>query len=182
MMNFKKRVIFEDVQARRYLVTEAEQKLERLSDCIEWIKSNGVDVLNDKQKKHFLTDMTHYFTETFYKKNKRKIQLEISPSKMLDLLDVNINDLERLAQKYYDNPAVVQLKAGEFVTWVDPRRYTKFTENEEENMKLDVLKELETVLKKVEKYNKVYPIDLCRAVNGFANYNTANNSYYLVKS
>lgn len=97
----------------------------------------------------------------------------------MDLLDINILELQRILDKYLNNPIRIQIRKGEYSAAVTPEKYVMFTKTELENEMLEAMNEFVESLKKIEKYKKVYPFDICRGTSRFMNFDTSTGKYFL---
>lgn len=178
-MSFDRKVIYENTSLRDQYNREAEQKLNLLNDAIEWCKKYGVKISSKKDRHLFKADFVEFFKDKFYSINSKKSGLPINVNKLMDLLDVDISELEKIEEKYLQNQTVIHIKNDEYVTMVTPEKYVQFTESELENEMLEVLNEFLRSLKKVEKYKSVYPFDICRGTGRFMNFDQYSGKYFL---
>lgn len=178
-MSFERKVIFEDTRLRDLSNRQAKEKLELLNKAVEWCKIKGVKLETKKEKEEFKIDFVEFFKKKFYSINGTKTGLPLNVNKLMDLLDINILELQRILDKYLNNPIRIQIRKGEYSAAVTPEKYVMFTKTELENEMLEAMNEFVESLKKIEKYKKVYPFDICRGTSRFMNFDTSTGKYFL---
>ncbi len=132
-MSFERKVIFEDTRLRDLSNRQAKEKLELLNKAIEWCKIKGVKLETKKEKEEFKIDFVEFFKKKFYSINGTKTGLPLNVNKLMDLLDINILELQRILDKYLNNPIRIQIRKGEYSAAVTPEKYVMFTKTELEN-------------------------------------------------
>ena len=97
-MSFERKVIFEDTRLRDLSNRQAKEKLELLNKAIEWCKIKGVKLETKKEKEEFKIDFVEFFKKKFYSINGTKTGLPLNVNKLMDLLDINILELQRILE------------------------------------------------------------------------------------
>jgi hypothetical protein len=88
---FTPKIIRIDLEGYKIAQAIAEKKLKALDDLrLEYIKQTKSEIIDFKA---LSTDANIYATETIYNSNKDLIKIDITPAKMLDLLDINLSQL-----------------------------------------------------------------------------------------
>ena len=98
-----------------------------------------------------------------------------------DLINNNEEILAQLSDFLNLNikPSKIEIRKGEYSGIVTPEKYVLFTKTEIENEMLEAMDEFVKSLKRIEKYKKVYPFDICRGTSRFMNFDTSTGKYFL---
>ena len=137
----------------------------------------------------FAVDPVNHFKYLWFEKNSKKIELSINVDKLLDLSDINVSELKQLARKYEANRSELSIaddkktKLFKYCVQVDRNKFARFTTSEEQNKKVKAINSFLKEVKKLEKdVCKIYPYDLCMALNGgnLIRYNTREEKYDLM--
>ena len=89
---------------------------------------------------------------------------DIKPSKLAVLLDVPLEELSALKERYMAIKQSIKLSKGKYVTDVSKDTYSIFTRNEKENKLLSQVNKLKAVVDDIEQENKVYKMSLAQSM------------------
>ena len=70
-------------------------------------------------------------------------------------------------------------KSNKWENTLPKEAYTRFTQDEEENEKYEVIKELNNVLGKISKWKHVYPLNIIQGTSNFVDYDRDRERYML---
>ena len=156
-------------------VKEAEDRIKVVQVALEWCEKQ-VDI-NKIDRKMFLADMVAEFNKQLDSQKGDIVKQKIAVEKLHFLLDVSISQLMEIQKQYERFDAQVYVKDDDFVSGVSLEDYTRYTINEKENEKLIKANLFIDAIDMVSKYNKTYPVDLCRGTSNFITYNFRENKY-----
>lgn len=160
-------------------IKQAEAKIENFRAALNFAYNNHVKE-TDLSDTAFNESFTQEFERCFIKANSKKVQLEISYKKLLDLLSVNLDTLKELEYKHHENPAQLEIVDNETVaSEVSIEDFTVYTRNESENKRLAAKENLVKALNEVSEYSKVYPLSVIQATSNFVLFDIAKNEYRL---
>ena len=151
-MKFKKRIIATHKEAIKEAEAVAEEKMNILSKALEQAEKH-IEVTYFKE---FCEDFISYTTKKIVEKNKGLKELNLSNDKVLNLLDINLNELYELQVQFEENKTKLYYdKNGKPFTRVDKQQYISYTKNEEENRRIEAI---ENFIKSVEALEEFYHI------------------------
>lgn len=151
-MKFKKRIIATHKEAIKEAEAVAEEKMNILSKALEQAEKH-IEVTYFKE---FCEDFISYTTKKIVEKNKALKDLNLSNDKVLNLLDINLNELYELQVQFEENKTKIYYdKNGKPFTKVDKQQYISYTKNEEENRRIEAI---ENFIKSVEALEEFYHI------------------------
>ena len=161
-MPFKKKVISIDNEGLKQAENVAEAKITLLQKAIDEAKKHvTVDDL-----KAFSEDFIFYTTKKIIDKNKSLKELNLSPDKVLSLLDIDLNKLYNIQVEFEENKTKVYFdKEGSPFTRVDKEQFIKYTKSEEENERLKAIQNLIASIDDLQQYYHVYKGDLQRVTS-----------------
>ena len=168
---------------------DAELKLKMLDEMLVWCANKDIYIKSKKDMQMFAVDPVNHFKYLWFEKNSKKIELSINVDKLLDLSDINVSELKQLARKYEANRSELSIaddkktKLFKYCVQVDRNKFARFTTSEEQNKKVKAINSFLKEVKKLEKdVCKIYPYDLCMALNGgnLIRYNTREEKYDLM--
>ena len=179
---FKRLPIYFDNRQYSRDVTECNWQMVHLNSALSWcgkyVNTSTFDMVR------FKLDPMSEFLMHLKEENKDKIQLEVSAHKIADLLEIDmspfIKDINQI-RKYqrFTQYVVWNEKENEWEQKLPKENYTRFTENEDDNEKLSVIEELNTVLEKIGKWKHVYPLNIMQGTSGFVEYNNELEKFIL---
>ena len=161
-MGFKKKVISTNNEGLKQAEKVAEAKITLLQSAIDEAKKHiTVDDL-----KAFGEDFISYTTKKIIDKNKSLKSLNLSPDKVLSLLDIDLNKLYNIQVEFEENKTKVYFdKEGSPFTRVDKEQFIKYTKSEEENERLQAIQNLLASIDDLQQYYHVYKGDLQRVTS-----------------
>ena len=135
-MKFNKQLIFFDSEGYNEAMKMAERKLSALDKCrMEALKHIELDDL-----KAFEQDMLTYVKQRAVSANKAVNGLGLSIDNSVLLIGLNWAKLSDLSQAYYSLSEQVEWKDGVPYVLVDKERFERYTSNEEQNKKWELVK------------------------------------------
>ena len=152
-MKFKKKVITISNEGLKQAEKLAEAKITLLQAAIDEAKKHvTVDDL-----KAFSEGFISYTTKKVIDKNKSLKSLNLSPNKILNLLEIDLNKLYNIQVEFEENKTKVYFdKEGSPFTRVDKNQFIKYTKSEEENERLDVFQSFISSLEEMSKHTHIY--------------------------
>lgn len=151
-MKFKKKIIATNKDAINEAEAIAQQKMTILSDALKEAEKH-IEVTYFKE---FCEDFISYTTKKIVENNKALKDLNLSNDKVLNLLDINLNELYELQVQFEENKTKLYYdKNGKPFTKVDKQQYISYTKNEEENRRIEAI---ENFIKSVEALEEFYHI------------------------
>lgn len=173
-MKFKKKVITINNEGLKQAENVAEAKITLLQKAIDEAKKHvTVDDL-----KAFGEDFISYTTKKIIDKNKSLKELNLSPDKVLSLLDIDLNKLYNIQVEFEENKTQLLFdKEGSPYTKVDKEQFIKYTKNEEENKRLEAFQYLIFSLEKIEKHTHVYKGEVARLTSNAVAYDLRLNKW-----
>ena len=161
-MKFKKKVITISNEGLKQAEKVAEAKITLLQAAIDEAKKHvTVDDL-----KAFSEDFIAYTTKKIIDKNKSLKSLNLSPDKVLSLLDIDLNKLYNIQVEFEENKTQLLFdKEGSPFTRVDKEQFIKYTKSEEENERLQAIQNLLASIDDLQQYYHVYKGDLQRVTS-----------------
>ena len=161
-MSFKKKVITINNEGLKQAENVAEAKITLLQSAIDEAKKHvTVDDL-----KAFSEDFIFYTTKKIIDKNKSLKELNLSPDKVLSLLDIDLNKLYNIQVEFEENKTQLLFdKEGSPFTRVDKEQFIKYTKSEEENERLQAIQNLLASIEDLQQYYHVYKGDLQRVTS-----------------
>lgn len=173
---FKKQLVWFDEYSYGEAVSNANWKLFKIQDAYRWCEERVNPKLIDK--KRFLKEgFVKIFYEALKEENKGKIQLDISASKLANLLDISVAPLLELQQEFDKIDYEIKVVGGIYKVVVDSELYKRYTRNEKENKALNVANELISALKKVDEYRTIRPAFIQNAFQNFIRYDHRDNVF-----
>ena len=161
-MPFKKKVISIDNEGLKQAEKVAEAKITLLQAAIDEAKKHiTIDDL-----KAFSEDFISYTTKKIIDKNKSLKELNLSPDKILNLLEIDLNKLYNIQVEFEENKTKVYFdKEGSPYTKVDKEQFIQYTKSEEENERLQAIQNLLASIDDLQQYYHVYKGDLQRVTS-----------------
>ena len=151
-MAFKKKIIATHKEAIKEAEAIAEEKMNILSKALEQAEKH----IEVTYFKGFCEDFISYTTKKIVENNKALKDLNLSNDKVLNLLDIDLNELYNLQVKFEENKTKIYFaKDGSPFTKVDKQQYISYTKNEEENRRIEAI---ENFIKSVEALEEFYHI------------------------
>ena len=158
-MSFKKKVITISNEGLKQAENVAEAKITLLQSAIDEAKKHvTIDDL-----KAFGEDFISYTTNKIIDKNKSLKELNLSPDKVLSLLEIDLNKLYNIQVEFEENKTQLLFdKEGSPYTKVDKEQFIQYTKNEEENKRLEAFQYLIVSLKEIAKTQHIYKGEVAR--------------------
>ena len=175
-MAFKKKVISISNEGLKQAEKVAEAKITLLQKAI------------DEAKKHVTIDDLKAFSEGFISYTTKKIidknnslkSLNLSPDKVLSLLEIDLNKLYNIQVEFEENKTQLLFdKEGSPYTRVDKEQFIQYTKNEDENERLKAIQNLLISIEDLQQYYHVYKGDIQRVTSNAVRYNMRNNQWYI---
>jgi hypothetical protein len=160
-MTFKKQLIAFSTAEYDKAVADAQEKIKRLYNALNWT-AKYILVEHIKLNEFMDNPMTE-FMRVFAEKWKVKYP-DIKPSKLAVLLDVPLEELSALKERYMAIKQPIKVSKGVYVANVSKDTYSIFTRNEKENKLLAQVNKLMAVVNEIEEDNKVYKMTLSQAM------------------
>ena len=173
-MEFKKKVISMSDEGLKQAEKVAEAKITLLQTAI------------DEAKKHVTIDDLKAFSEGFISYTTKKIidknnslkSLNLSPDKVLSLLEIDLNKLYNIQVEFEENKTQLLFdKEGSPFTKVDKNQFITWTKNEEENERLEAIQNLLISIEDLQQYYHVYKGDLQRVTSNAFRWDMRNNQW-----
>ena len=172
---FVKMKVWEDETSYNKAVESAQHKINIVKKGLEW-SAKYIDI--DKiDKKKFLADMVAEFNRQLEIQKGDITKVKLAVEKLHFLLEVHITELRAIREQYDRINVDVYVEDDDFVCGVSLEDFTRYTSTEEENQKLIIANNYIDAIEKVQKYNKTYPIDLCRGTTDFVKFDFRKNVY-----
>ena len=168
MSDFKKQLIAFSEADYKKAVANAEEKIKRLYNALNWTAK--YILVEHIKLNEFMDDPMDEFMRVFAEKWSVKYP-DIKPSKLAVLLDVPLNELSALKERYMAIKQSIKVSKGEYVANVSKDTYSLFTRNEKENKLLVQVNKLMAVLDEIEEDNKVYKMTLSQAIPNLLAFN-----------
>ncbi len=161
-MEFKKKVISMSDEGLKQAEKVAEAKITLLQKAIDETKKHvTIDDL-----KTFSEDFISYTTKKIIDKNKSLKSLNLSPDKVLSLLEIDLNKLYNIQVEFEENKTQLLFdKEGSPYTRVDKEQFIQYTKNEDENERLKAIQNLLISIEDLQQYYHVYKGDLQRVTS-----------------
>ena len=173
-MPFKKKVISIDNEGLKQAEKVAEAKITLLQAAIDEAKKHiTIDDL-----KAFSEDFISYTTKKIIDKNKSLKELNLSPDKILNLLEIDLNKLYNIQVEFEENKTKVYFdKEGSPFTRVDKEQFIQYTKSEEENERLQAIQNLLASIDDLQQYYHVYKGDIQRVTSNAVRYNMRTSQW-----
>ena len=173
-MGFKKKVITINNEGLKQAEKVAEAKITLLQAAIDEAKKH----VNIDDLKAFSEGFISYTTKKVIDKNKSLKELNLSPDKVLSLLDIDLDKLYNIQVEFEENKTQLLFdKEGSPFTKVDKNQFITWTKNEEENERLEAIQNLLISIEDLQQYYHVYKGDIQRVTSNAVRYNMRNNQW-----
>ena len=172
MTDFRKQLIAFSEADYNKAMSNAQEKIKRLYSTLNWT-AKYILVENIKLNE-FMDNPMDEFMRVFANKWEVKYP-DIKPSKLAMLLDVPLEELSALKQRYMAIKEPIKLSKGQYVANVSKDTYSIFTRNENENKLLAQVNKLMTAVDEIEEENKVYKMTLANAIPNLLAFNMMTN-------
>lgn len=162
-MMFKREAITINKEGLKLTEKLAEEKLNILNDAIN--EASKHCKINDL--KAFEEDFISYTTKTIVEENEAFKELKIRDSKILDLLEISLDELASIQELYRSNTTAVKFdKNGTPYTKVDTELYKTYTNSNEANLRLKSYKNLINAIEKASKHTHIYRGNISQVTSG----------------
>jgi len=176
MTDFKKQLIAFSEADYKKAVADAQEKIKRLYSALNWTAKH---ILVEHIKlNEFMDNPMDEFMRVFANKWEVKYP-DIKPSKLAMLLDVPLEELSALKERYMAIKQPIKVSKGQYVANVSKDTYSIFTRNEKENKLLSQVNKLMAVVDEIEEDNKVYRLTLANAMPNILQFNMRTNELHL---
>ena len=167
-----------DIEGYNKANEQAEAPLNNFNDALSWVYDNHVQE-GDISIEAFNDDMVVEYQKAFMKRNSKVIKLDVSFEKLLNLLDVDIEQLKELQYKHHDNPQVATViqPDDKLKVKIDMEDFTTYTKNQRENDMLEVAGDLMLALDKAKHFTKIYPLTITQGLSHFLLFDIKRNQY-----
>ena len=167
-----------DIEGYNKANEQAEALLNNFNDALRWVYDNHVQE-GDISIEAFNDDMVVEYQKAFMKRNSKVIKLDVSFEKLLNLLDVDIEQLKELQYKHHDNPQVATViqPDDKLKVKIDMEDFTTYTKNQRENDMLEVAGDLMLALDKAKHFTKIYPLTITQGLSHFLLFDIKRNQY-----
>ena len=102
----------------------------------------------------------------------------INADKMIGLLDIPIEELNRIAQKYYSIAVDIEVVNGIPTAQLDKEQFQLWTTCEKQNEKLRVARDFIKAVEHLSDYTKVYPLNMVNGTSGLVHFNARTQKFY----
>ena len=160
-MTFKKQLIAFSTADYDKAVADAQEKIKRLYNTLNWTAK--YILVEHIKLNEFMDYPMKEFMRVFAEKWSIKYP-DIKPSKLAVLLDVPLEELSALKERYMAIKQSIKLSKGKYVADVSKDTYSIFTRNEKENKLLAQVNKLKAVVDDIEQDSKVYKMTLAQAI------------------
>ena len=171
-MTFKKQLIAFSEADYNKAVADAQEKIKRLYNALNWTAK--YILIEHIKLNEFMENPMDEFMRVFANKWEVKSP-DIKPSKLAMLLDVPLNELSALKQRYEAIKEPIKISKGQYVANVSKDTYSIFTRNEKENKLLSQVNKLMAVVDEIEEDNKVFKMTLAQSMPQILQFNMRTN-------
>ena len=156
------KTVFTNSEGLKQAEKVAEAKITLLQSAIDEAKKHvTIDDL-----KAFSENFISYTTNKIIDKNKSLKSLNLSPDKVLSLLEIDLNKLYNIQVEFEENKNQLLFdKEGSPFTRVDKEQFIQYTKNEKENERLKAIQNLIASIEDLQQYYHVYKGDLQRVTS-----------------
>ena len=174
MAQFKPMLIRTDREGLKIAQKRIDEKIELYNEGVEWA-SKHTEIRNVES---FENDMVAEFKRSLLFKHEKNIGLPINADKMIGLLDIPIEELNRIAQKYYSIAVDIEVVNGIPTAQLDKDQFQLWTTCEEQNEKLRVARDFIKAVEHLSDYTKVYPFNMVNGTSGLVHFNARTQKFY----
>ena len=171
-MTFNKQLIAFSAADYDKAVADTQEKIKRLYNALNWTAK--YILVEHIKLNDFMDDPMTEFMRVFAEKWKVKYP-DIKPSKLAVLLDVPLEELSALKERYMAIKQPIKVSKGVYVANVSKDTYSIFTRNEKENKLLSQVNKLMAVVDDIEEDNKVYKMTLAQSIPNVLQFNMRTN-------
>lgn len=161
MSEFKRQIVAFSEPEYLKAIEDVNIKIKRLKDALKWCSSFVMTSNIDKEK--FADDCVAEFMRVFAEKWSVKYP-DIKAEKLAMLLDVPLEELSALKERYMAIKQPIKVSKGEYFANVSKDTYSVFTRNEKENKLLAQVNKLMEVVDDIEEENQVYKLTLAQSM------------------
>jgi hypothetical protein len=167
-MTFKKQLIaFSEADYNKAL-SDSQEKIKRLYSALNFTAK--YILVEHIKLNEFMENPMDEFMRVFAEKWSVKYP-DIKAEKLAMLLDVPLEELSALKERYMAIKQPVKVSKGQYVANVSKDTYSVFTRNEKENKLLAQVNKLMAVVDEIEEHNKVYKMTLAQSMPNLLNFN-----------
>ena len=175
MPKYRPVLIYFDQQGYDDAIEKARKKVELYKKAHAFV-SQYVDVDNSRR---FADSFTGYFVSRYYSLNKEKIQLQISPEKLIDLMEIDLVPLRECEEKYKLTEAEIAFNGIDAVPVpdVDRKPYEAYTESATQNEMLRDTKRFIEALNGLKKHVAVTASNIIAGTSNLVGYDVRKQEY-----
>lgn len=167
-MTFKKQLIAFSAPEYDKAMSDAQEKIKCLYNALNWTAK--YILVEHIKLNEFMSNPMDEFMRVFAEKWSVKYP-DIKAEKLAMLLDVPLNELSALKQRYMAIKQPIKVSKGVYVANVSKDTYSIFTRNEKENKLLAQVNKLKAVVDDIEQDNKVYKMTLAQSMPNVLQFN-----------
>lgn len=167
-MTFNKQLIAFSEADYNKAMSDAQEKIKRLYNALNFTAK--YILVEHIKLNEFMDNPMDEFMRVFAEKWSVKYP-DIKPSKLAMLLDVPLEELSALKERYEAIKQPIKVSKGQYVANVSKDTYSVFTRNEKENKLLSQVNKLMAVVDEIEEHNKVYKMTLAQSMPNLLNFN-----------
>jgi len=160
-MTFNKQLIAFSTADYDKAVADTQEKIKRLYSALNWTAK--YILVEHIKLNDFMDDPMKEFMRVFANKWEVKYP-DIKAEKLAMLLDVPLEELSALKERYVAIKQPIKISKGKYVANVSKDTYSVFTRNEKENKLLAQVNKLIAVVDDIEQENKVYKMSLAQSM------------------
>lgn len=150
MADFKPELILFDEEGYKIATKRAEAKLKALNEA----KNHCEQYISVDNLKAFESDIVAYFKQKILDNSKDFQKLGISIEKIIDLKEISLKTIVEMSEVYYSMKGEVKWQDDNTAAIVvDKKPYQKFTENDEQNKTLAIVKDFINAVEKLKTVN-----------------------------
>tara|TARA_A100001015_G_scaffold89412_1_gene99479 strand:- start:2209 stop:2751 length:543 start_codon:yes stop_codon:yes gene_type:complete len=171
-MTFNKQLIAFSEADYNKAMSDAQEKIKRLYNALNFTAK--YILVEHIKLNEFMDNPMDEFMRVFANKWEVKYP-DIKPSKLAVLLDVPLEELSALKERYEAIKQPIKVSKGQYVANVSKDTYSVFTRNEKENKQLSQVNKLMAVVNEIEEDNKVFKMTLANAIPNLLTFNMRTN-------
>ena len=171
-MTFKKQLIAFSTADYNKAVADAQEKIKRLYNALNWTAK--YILVEHIKLNEFMENPMDEFMRVFANKWEVKYP-DIKAEKLAMLLDVPLEELSALKQRYMAIKQPIKVSKAQYVANVSKDTYSVFTRNEKENKLLSQVNKLMAVIDEIEEDNKVFKMTLAQSMPNVLQFNMLTN-------
>jgi hypothetical protein len=167
-VKFKKKLISFSEKEYNQAVKVSREKLAKLMEAIGWASKHiSVDDIEA-----FAKDMVGYFAIRLADSKPELLKLGVTnPVKIAELLDININELQTLSNRFNNADGRIKFKNGKVQEDVNPEDFKIYTKDEQQNKELEYAEKIIKVLLEAEEVTNINKRFIAQVTGGLVYFN-----------